>query len=70
MAVMKKQADKTIKTVSELMTVSINDPALAILNAFKYVISCLNTGRHEALENIAGLLKKAIALKRSEQLFY
>ena len=34
-----------------------------------YVKSWLKAGRHEALDKVTGLPKKAIALKRSDQLF-
>ena len=48
-----------IKTVNELLMVSVNGPAQAAWNVSKYVISWLKAGRHKVFDKVTGFPKKA-----------
>jgi hypothetical protein len=58
-----------VKTVSDLMMISINGPPLSYWKARKYVLSWLKSGKHGALDKPTGLAKPNISLSVSAQLF-
>ena len=58
-----------VKTVSNLMMISINGPSVKNFNARKHVISWLKSGRHGALDKATGISSKDPQIRKSEKLF-